>query len=103
MNHTLLIVDDELTIRQGLSSFHWEELGFKAVAALEDGKQALEYVLSHPVDVVLCDIRMPSMDGLAFAKEVWERKLPVTVVLCQPAGKMSFEKFLGNWKSCSLT
>lgn len=81
MNHTLLIVDDELTIRQGLSSFHWEELGFKAVAALEDGKQALEHVLSHPVDVVLCDIRMPSMDGLAFAKEVWERKLPVTVVL----------------------
>ena len=81
MNHTLLIVDDELTIRQGLSSFHWEELGFKAVAALEDGKQALEYVLSHPVDVVLCDIRMPLMDGLTFAKEVWDRKLPVTVVL----------------------
>ena len=81
MNHTLLIVDDELTIRQGLASFHWEQLGFKAVATLENGEQALEYILSNSVDVVLCDIRMPVMDGLSFAKEIWERKLNVTIIL----------------------
>ena len=80
MNHSVLIVDDEPSIRSGLSSYHWEALGFSVVAALADGKQALAYVLSHRVDVVLCDIRMPVMDGIAFAKEVWERKLGLTII-----------------------
>ncbi len=80
MMHTVLIVDDEPSIRTGLLKYHWEVLGFRAVAALENGSQALEYVLSHTVDVVLCDIRMPGMDGLAFAKQIWERKLGVLIV-----------------------
>ncbi len=80
MYHKVLIVDDEQTIRSGLYKFHWEQLGFEAVAAVEDGKEALDYVLSHPVDVVLCDIRMPRMDGLSFAQEIWERKLRVTII-----------------------
>lgn len=81
MIHTVLIVDDEPAIRDGLFGFHWESLGFVAVDALQDGEQALTYILTNPVDVVICDIRMPKMDGLAFAQEVWNRKLKSIVVL----------------------
>jgi len=80
MIHTLLIVDDEKEIRKGLFEFAWSGVGFKAVAALEDGGQALEYILKYPVDVVLCDILMPKMDGIELARKVNELKIPVKLV-----------------------
>jgi len=77
----LLLVDDEVEIRQGMGRFFpWEDLGFRLVAACENGKQAFDYVVRNPVDVVLCDIRMPVLDGLAFAKMVREAGVPLMLV-----------------------
>jgi two-component system response regulator YesN len=80
MIHTLIIVDDEIEIRNGLMGYSWERLGFQALASFDDGKDALSFVQERPVDVVLCDIRMPVMDGLSFAKEVQEKTIPTKIV-----------------------
>lgn len=81
MIYNVLIVDDEIEIRTGLLSFSWNKLGFEAIGALSDGEEALAFILANPVDVVLCDIQMPNMNGLEFAREVSKRKLPVKIVL----------------------
>ena len=65
----LMIVDDEPAILAGLCElFPWQNWGYKIVACCENGKKALELIPSCQPDVVLTDIRMPEMDGLAFAR-----------------------------------
>lgn len=78
----LLVVDDELDARDTLSHcFPWESVGFTIVKQADHGKEALDYLLEHEVHVVLCDIRMPIMNGIELARRIHERNLPVRIVL----------------------
>lgn len=80
--YKLVIVDDESEIREGLCNyFPWKHLGFEIEAEFADGVQALEYLLRYPVDVILCDIKMPFMTGLELTKELYLRKSTVKTVL----------------------
>jgi len=79
--YRLIIVDDEVSIREGLASFDWLSLGFEVATTLTNGQEALDYILTHPVDAALCDVRMEVMDGLKFADEVKKRNLAVKIVL----------------------
>lgn len=73
--YKLLIVDDETKIRNGLCNFFpWHELGFEVAASAVNGKQALDYILAHQVDVVLSDINMPVMSGVELAEQLHCRK-----------------------------
>jgi len=73
MNDTvpqLLIVDDELHVRESLS--HWfAEDGYDVVAA-DSGKQALALLGRRSFDIVITDIRMPGMDGLELQQRILE-------------------------------
>jgi two-component system response regulator AtoC len=60
----LLVIDDEPGLRQSLRLILAEE-GFE-VAESPDGERGLERALKEPFDAVLCDVRMPVMDGLTF-------------------------------------
>jgi two-component system, NtrC family, response regulator AtoC len=60
----ILVVDDELGLRQTLTLILKAE-GHELRAAC-DGTDALEQLARSPADIVLCDVRMPSMDGLTF-------------------------------------
>jgi two-component system response regulator AtoC len=60
----LLVIDDEAGLRQSLRLILAEE-GFE-VAEASDGERGLERALKEPFDAVLCDVRMPVLDGLAF-------------------------------------
>lgn len=69
--YRLLFADDERIIRDGVADrVRWRENGFDLVAALADGRQVLDYVAEHPVDVVLTDISMPRVDGLSVCREL---------------------------------
>lgn len=88
--YKLLIVDDELGIREGLRDcYPWEELGYEVVRCLGDGKAALDYIERFCVDVILCDIRMPRMDGLELCREIRRRQLKTTIILL--SGYSEFE------------
>lgn len=88
--YRLVIVDDEFEIRNGLSSyFPWEELGFTLSGVFADGPSALEHIGEHRVDVLLTDIRMPLMDGLALIRKTKELS-PATVCLIL-SGHKDFE------------
>lgn len=69
--YSLLIVDDETIVRTTLATMvNWEELGFVIVGSLSTGKAALHLAQAQQVDVVLTDIKMPVMDGLALMEHL---------------------------------
>jgi len=60
----VLFVDDEPTLRTGVEAFA-RRRGF-AVATAQDGESALAALHERSFDAIVCDLRMPGMDGLAF-------------------------------------
>ncbi len=66
----ILFVDDEKSIRDGMSQFlvHFCDKLFVA----KDGKEALEIYEKNSIDILLSDIRMPRMDGIELARRIKE-------------------------------
>jgi len=61
----LLVVEDETLIRLGMKvMLDWAELGVRLVGDAANGKEALEFIEAHRVDIVITDIRMPVMNGM---------------------------------------
>ncbi|MDF2657646.1 MAG: hypothetical protein K0Q94_437 [Paenibacillus sp.] len=90
MTYRIVIVDDEEDIREGLHDLvDWSGLGYTVVARLEDGREAISYIQSYPVDVILTDIKMTFVSGLELAKYVFDRQLPIKMVLI--SGYKEFE------------
>lgn len=80
--YKLIIADDEQAIRRGMCRYiNWAQMGFEVVADFEDGAEVIDYLREHPADAVLTDIRMADVTGLDVARFVWERRLPVRVVI----------------------
>jgi two-component system response regulator AtoC len=80
----LLIVDDEPGLRQSLRLILSEE-GFE-VAEEADGARALERALHEPFDAVLCDVRMPVLDGLEFLRRYRAAGGPALVIMMSAYG-----------------
>ncbi|MEL7313874.1 MAG: response regulator transcription factor [Cyanobacteria bacterium J06559_3] len=66
----LLLVDDQTIIRQGLKSLLELNDDFEVVGEAENGKVALEKTSALLPDVVLMDLRMPVMDGIAATHDI---------------------------------
>ncbi|TBL75690.1 response regulator transcription factor [Paenibacillus thalictri] len=80
--YKLLVIDDEHDTRDTLCNcFPWESVGFTIVGQLGNGAEALHYMEQNPVDVMLCDIKMPEMSGIELTKQLSERKIAVRTVL----------------------
>jgi YesN/AraC family two-component response regulator len=63
-----MIVDDERQTREGLQKhLPWRELGFSQLLMAKSGADALDQAKGSPPDVLLCDVRMPRMDGIELA------------------------------------
>lgn len=77
----LLIVDDEALVRAGLKMILESDDALEVVAEAEDGADAAAMVVKHRPDVVLMDIRMPRLDGLAATREVQALPDPPKVVV----------------------
>ena len=75
---TVLVVDDEPGVRQLLT--HWvNSLGYTSTAA-GDAVAALDVMKSMPIDVAVCDIRMPGHDGFWLIDQI-RTQSPATAVI----------------------
>lgn len=77
-----ILVDDEALIRDAIQeTIQWEKLGFELTAVCQNGKEVVQILEKHPVDLVLTDICMPYMDGLELAKYINEKFPEIKVVI----------------------
>ncbi len=79
---TVALVDDDPMVRTGLNFILKGENGIDVVWQAGDGAEALTKLRDWPVDVVLLDVRMPGLDGLATLEELrgWQTR-PRVIVL----------------------
>lgn len=79
--YSVFLVEDEIVIRDGLkNSFKWEEYGFVYAGGADDGEMALPLIRQTKPDVLITDIRMPFMDGIALSKIV-KKEIPDTRII----------------------
>lgn len=72
--HKVLLVDDEIFVRKGLLNLlDWKALGYEICGEADNGELALAELDRLMPDLVIVDIRMPVMDGLAFIQAVAEK------------------------------
>jgi DNA-binding NarL/FixJ family response regulator len=76
----VLVVDDQRLVREGIASLIAIQDGIEVVGLALDGRQALEKAMELRPDVILMDVRMPEMDGIAATIEI-RRKLPDCQIL----------------------
>ena len=79
---TVALVDDDPMVRTGLNFILRGEDGIDVAWQAGDGAEALTKLRDQPVDVVLLDVRMPGLDGLATLEELrgWQTR-PRVIVL----------------------
>jgi two-component system, NtrC family, response regulator AtoC len=80
----ILIADDEPNLRRVLTA-QLERDGYE-VHAVEDGRQALDALAEHHIDLVITDLKMPHTDGMTVLKHVNEHMPDVPVILITAHG-----------------
>ena len=81
-NITVAVCDDAPFISNHISKFiksNFEEC--TVVGVFSDGSEALEYMKSKPIDLIITDIRMSKVSGLDLAEYVFENMLPTRVII----------------------
>lgn len=80
----ILIVDDEENLRHFLKAMLGKE-GYEVSLAC-DGQEALDLIEKQHFDTILCDLRMPRMDGIEFLKHVSRRSIVATIITMSAYG-----------------
>lgn len=89
----VMIVEDEPRVRKGLSeSVSWEELGMELVGAAANGLEGLELFDREQPELVIADIRMPVMDGLAMSEAMLERKPGTKIIMISGHDEFEYAK-----------
>ncbi|MBF4486395.1 MULTISPECIES: sigma-54 dependent transcriptional regulator [unclassified Flavobacterium] len=84
----ILIIEDEASIRRVLVKILSEENDTYQVDEAEDGVAGLEKIKNNDYDLVLCDIKMPKMDGVEVLEEAKKIKPEIPMVMISGHGDM---------------
>lgn len=84
MSKNILVIDDEPNLRHVLTVV-LEKAGY-TVSSAADGKEAISITETKPFNVILCDLRMPQMDGLTFLKHATTRALDAAIIMMSAYG-----------------
>ncbi len=93
MSYSVLIVDDEKKIREGLiRHIDWSALNYGEPLQAADGMEAWECMRRTPIDLLITDIRMPFMDGLALTEKVTLLSRNTQIVVLSGFGEFEYAK-----------
>ena len=89
--YRILLVDDEILVRDAIrENIDWGAMDCQLVGDCENGRQAMEFVTEHPVDIVLTDICMPYMDGMELSKFLHEKYPDIFIVIFSGFGEFEY-------------
>lgn len=81
MGYRVLILDDEAHIAEGIANiFPWEQIGFSS-CFFSNPILALSYIRDNPVDVLMCDIEMPGLNGFQLLESLKEEGIELKIVI----------------------
>ena len=79
---SVLIVDDDAMMRISLKSLiAWQEHGYRLIGEASDGEQALEICRRSAPDILITDMKMPRMDGIALLRVLQKEKIQMYVII----------------------
>ena len=81
----MMVVDDDSQFRQMLCAWLLDE-GVQEVMEAPDGPEAVELARSHPLDVILIDLRMPKLNGIEAARQIKAASPDVQVIMLSAFG-----------------
>ena len=84
----ILIVEDEAAIRRVLSKILSEENDTYQVSEAADGEEAMQKIQNEDFDLVICDIKMPKMDGEEVLKAAKEIKPELNFIMISGHGDL---------------
>ena len=84
----VLLIEDEESIRRVMSRILKEENDQYKVTEAVDGKQGLDLLLKRQFDLVLCDIKMPKMDGIEVLKKANDKMLNIPFIMLTGHGNI---------------
>jgi serine phosphatase RsbU (regulator of sigma subunit) len=84
---TVLVIDDDTIVRESIIAY-LEDSGFNILQA-DNGEQGLSIFKETPPNLILCDLRMPKMDGLAVLRSVRELSPEIPFIVVSGAGVMN--------------
>lgn len=77
----LIIVDDDILIRESLKIIIGIDTEIEVVQTLENGKECIDFLSENKVDVVLLDMRMPIMTGEEVLEEISKRNIDTKILI----------------------
>jgi DNA-binding NarL/FixJ family response regulator len=86
----VVLADDEAMIRAGVAAILGSDAEITVVAQAADGREAIDRARELRPDVVLLDVRMPRLDGLAAAQELRRAQPEVAVVMLTTFGEDAY-------------
>lgn len=79
--HSVLIVDDEPIVCEGLKTFPWKSFGCQITGEAADGLEGLKQFRQLRPEIVITDIKMPGFNGLELAKKIKETAPETEIIL----------------------
>jgi len=91
--YKVLLIDDEPWILKDMELLiDWEKLDFEVVAKITDSEQAIYMIKEKCPDLIICDIRMPGLNGIELMKMVKKRFNDIFVVFVSAYSEFNYAK-----------
>lgn len=89
----VVFADDEEIIRRGIQHLiPFEKLNMHLDFVAKNGRQALDYLLAHPVDILITDIKMPLLDGIELIQAAYAHDPSMRFILLTGYGDFEYAK-----------
>lgn len=85
MSYSVLIVEDDPMVSMINEQYVLKGADFTIAGTCRNGNEAIEFLKSHTTDLILLDVYMPVMDGIAVLKKIREMKIPSEVIMLTAA------------------
>lgn len=97
----LMVVEDEKILCEGICRVgNWEALGVEICGTAENGKEALQKIQENKPDIILTDVVMPVMDGIALAGKVYEQHPEIRLVFLSGHEEFEYVRQAMEYRAC---
>lgn len=91
--YSVFLVEDEIVVREGIrNGLPWDEINYTLVGEAPDGEMALSILKDVKPDILVTDIRMPFMDGLALARVVKKTQPWIKIIILSGHDEFSYAR-----------